>query len=113
MRLRIETSDARLRGALSLLLADAPGDEAAGTVVVITAVGDCPSDRCAALAAGGARVIILAPMPRPADRASYRAAGAWAYLPMAIDAQGLQQAVYAALTVPPGQPPPQAASASF
>ena len=61
--------------------------------VVVATTADCPSERCAELAAAGVRVVVLAPVPRQGERDRYLRAGAAAYLPMDVDGRELVRSV--------------------
>jgi DNA-binding NarL/FixJ family response regulator len=99
---QVVASDEALRSALvnRLQAADLEPAPRGGTLdhvcspgVVVATTSDCPSERCAELAASGVRVVVLAPVPRPGERERYLRAGAAAYLPMDVDGRELVRSV--------------------
>lgn len=101
----IVSADAQLRRALLSRLGSALDasievrpEPAAGrpllpSDVIIVPAAELSAAKCRELAQGAMRIVVLAAFPRQIDEASYLAAGAAAYVPMAVDARPLIDAV--------------------
>ena len=77
---------------LTLPAHDGTFDELESGDLVLTTPADCSSALARQLATAGVKVVVLAPVSREDARARYEGAGA-AYVPIAVDTDGLFAAI--------------------